>query len=79
MDVGEVVITPTDKEVDEKTKTYKRETGAALLGSLFITGAYAILADSDMALEVLKITVFPFIGFAAAAWGMDAYAKQIRN
>ena len=57
-------------------KTYKRETALALfifLCGLFIWGIWN--AQAANAAEFLTLPVFTFAG---AAFGLDAYAKQIK-
>lgn len=52
-------------------KTYKRETAWALL---LLTFALAFVGN----VEVAEIFVWPVFMFAGAAFGFDAYAKQIK-
>ena len=52
-------------------KTYKRETAWALLA---LTFALAFSGNS----EIAEIFVWPSFAFAGAAFGFDAYAKQIK-
>ncbi len=53
-----------------KTKTYKREVAAALLLGL----GYLVFKNN---LEMVNVLVWPIIGFAAGAFGIDA-VKQLR-
>lgn len=53
-------------------KTYKREVAVALL----IWLGY-IVEFHDAA--ILEILVWPIFGFAAAAFGLDAVAKQLQR
>tara|TARA_R100000541_G_scaffold58337_1_gene69430 strand:- start:643 stop:816 length:174 start_codon:yes stop_codon:yes gene_type:complete len=53
-----------------KDKTYKREVAVGLLLGL----GYLTFMDN---LEMVKIVVWPIIGFAAGAFGIDAI-KQLR-
>lgn len=53
----------------EKVKTYKRETAAVMLLGL---GVLVAVGDTAM----VEIMVWPIVGFAAGAFGLDAVAKQ---
>lgn len=53
-----------------KTKTYKREVGAALLVFL----CYLALDAGNI--ETVKVLVYPFVGFASLAFGLDWKGKQ---
>lgn len=53
----------------EKVKTYKRETAAVMLVGL---GVLVAMGDAAM----VEIMVWPIVGFAAGAFGLDAVAKQ---
>lgn len=57
------------KTTSEK-KTYKREVAAVLLAGL----GYLVFMDN---VEMVNVLVWPFIGFAAGAFGLDAF-KQLR-
>ena len=57
------------------TKTYKREVAGAMLvflGALHVWGIYA--PEAAQTAEYLTVPIFMF---AAAAFGVDAYAKQV--
>lgn len=57
-------------------KTYKREVAGVLLlflGGLFIWGGWL-----PYAAEIAKYLTLPIFGFTGLAFGMDAYAKQIK-
>lgn len=54
---------------DKKEKTYKREIATTMLVGL---GALVYSGNAAM----VEIMVWPIIGFAAAAFGLDAVAKQ---
>ncbi len=51
-------------------KTYKREVAAVLLLGL----AYVVYTGN---VEMVNVLAWPILGFAAAAFGLDAY-KQLR-
>lgn len=53
----------------KKEKTYKREVATIMLLGL---GGLVYLGDVKM----VEVMVWPIIGFAAAAFGLDAVAKQ---
>jgi hypothetical protein len=53
----------------DKVKTYKREVATAMLVGL---GALVAMGDAAM----VEIMVWPIVGFAAGAFGLDAVAKQ---
>lgn len=60
-----------------KRKTYKRELAAGLLAFLIALAVYDLLNDGQTpALEWAKLLAVPFIGFAMAAFGLDAAFKQ---
>lgn len=54
-------------------KTLKREVAVVLLGFLLFL---SIEGDN---VEELRILTTPFVLFAMGAFGMDAYAKQVKN
>lgn len=63
----------------KQPKTYKREVAGAMLLAVFgLAIASLFVPNPDQAKEVLKTLVYPVFGFAAVAWGMDAYAKQVK-
>ena len=56
-------------------KTYKREAAIAMLvflGALFVTSVFYV--EARQAAEFLTTPIFLFAG---AAFGVDAYAKQV--
>jgi hypothetical protein len=58
-------------------KTYKRETAILMLvylGAFFTWGV-----GNETALRIAEFLTLPVFGFATAAFGVDAYAKQLRN
>jgi len=57
------------KTTSEK-KTYKREVAAVLLAGL----GYLVFVDN---VEMVNVLVWPFVSFAAGAFGLDAI-KQLR-
>jgi len=59
-------------KTQEKIKTYKRELAALLLLGL----TYVVYTGDH---EMVEILVWPTFGFAAAAFGFDSYAKQLRG
>lgn len=60
-----------------KAKTWKREVAAALLAFLLFLAVFDLLAGGNTrALAWAELFALPFIGFAAAAFGMDAAMKQ---
>jgi len=57
-------------------KTYKRETALVVLATWFIMWAVgAVHVGAAEQAEAIKAYVFTFAGLA---FGMDAYAKQVR-
>ena len=56
-------------------KTYKRETAVAMLIVMFIFFYYGL--DHDRAYETAKYLSTPVFLFAAGAFGLDAWAKQL--
>lgn len=62
-----------------KQKTYKREFAAFLmLAFLGLTGYFLWTGDENY-WEVAQFIFTPTVGFAAMAFGMDSYAKQIKG
>ena len=61
----------------ERRKTMKREVATAALLYCAGMGFAAVAWGSEQALEVLKLFVVPSFAFAAAAFGVDEYAKNI--
>ena len=62
--------------MEERPKTYKREVACVMLVLTFglaIGGAW-----EPQAMAVAEIMVWPVFMFAGAAFGLDAFAKQIR-
>lgn len=57
---------------DKVTKSYKRETAAILF---FCLGWVVFIGD----IEMVKILVWPIFTFGLAAFGLDSYAKQIKD
>ena len=56
-------------------KTYKREVAVALflaLGGFFLAGIWV-----ESAIQVAEFLTAPVFMFGAAAFGVDAYAKQV--
>jgi hypothetical protein len=53
----------------DKVKTYKRELATVMLAGL---GVLVAMGDAAM----VEIMVWPIVGFAAGAFGLDAVAKQ---
>jgi len=58
-------------------KTYKREVSMALLAYVMALGVASVWSAG--AFEVLKLFIPPVFLFAAGAFGMDAYAKQVKG
>ena len=61
--------------MNSSEKTYKRETAIAMLlflGGMVIWGVYT--PEAKAAADGLA---WPIIGFVTAAFGLDAYGKQI--
>lgn len=63
-------------------KTFKREVAVSLLATIIALGANSVAADvfgydASNSIAVLGIITVPFVAFAAAAFGMDSYAKQV--
>ena len=63
----------------ESVKTYKREAACAAL--LFLAGLTmaAIGYPDSLAWEAAKHFTVPIFTFAGMAFGLDAYAKQIKQ
>lgn len=57
-------------------KTYKRETAGGLL--VFLMGLFVWGVWEPMAFEAAQFLTLPVFTFAGGAFGMDAYAKQIK-
>jgi len=58
-----------------KPKTYKREAASAMLvvlGMFFVAGIWI-----EPAMQIGQYLTAPVFMFAAAAFGVDAYAKQV--
>jgi len=55
-----------------RTKTYKREISVVLLA-----GFCWVVYQGDT--EMVKVLVWPTFTFAAAAFGLDSYAKQVKT
>jgi uncharacterized membrane protein len=53
-------------------KTFKREIAIALLIGL----GYVVYIDD---IEMVEVLVWPVFTFAAAAFGLDSYAKQVKT
>jgi ribosomal protein S19 len=60
------------KSSEKKTKTWKREVAVLLLIGL---GYVVYIGDHEMA----GIIVWPIMGFAAGAFGLDSFSKQLRR
>ena len=67
------------QEERARQKTWKREVSGAAL--LYVAGvsAWGLYTESQYALEILQILVPAVSLLAAAAFGSDAYAKQMRG
>jgi hypothetical protein len=57
----------------------KREVAVASLIYCGMMGAAAVIWESEQAIEVLRLCVVPVVAFAAAAFGVDEYAKNIHG
>jgi len=53
-------------------KTYKRE-----VATLLLMGLCWVVYQGDV--EMVKVIIWPTFTFAAAAFGLDSYAKQVKN
>lgn len=62
-----------------RRKTLKREVASAGLIYCGMMGVAAVVWDSEQAIEVLRLCVVPAFAFAAAAFGVDEYAKNIHG
>lgn len=60
-----------------RRKTLKREVAAAALAYCAGMGLVAVVLGSEQALEVLRLFVVPSFAFAAAAFGVDEYSKNL--
>ena len=61
------------------TKTWKREVGIFMVGVLTYVALKAAAYDGEgtnQALETLKALIVWFMAYVAAAFGLDALAKQ---
>lgn len=58
-------------------KTYKREAAVSLV--VFVLGmfTYGVHSGDTVAVDVAKFLTTPVMLFAAAAFGLDAYSKQV--
>lgn len=54
---------------EKRHKTYKREVAVVMLLGL---GVLVVTGDRDM----VDLLVWPIVGFAASAFGLDAVASQ---
>lgn len=63
----------------ERRKTMKREVAAGALLYCGLMGVAAVIWESEQALEALRLCVVPAFAFAAAAFGVDEYAKNIHG
>ncbi|MEJ8474437.1 hypothetical protein [Roseibium algae] len=70
------------KTLTQKTppqKTWKRETALLMIFFLLFLAIFDLLSGGGTgALEWASLFALPFIGFAAAAFGLDAATKQGR-
>ena len=57
-------------------KTYKREVAIAML--VFVGGFHVLGMWMPEAVQVAEYLTTPVLLFVAAAFGMDAYAKQAK-
>ncbi len=57
-------------------KTYKRETAFGLL--CYLCGLFVWGVDNEAARQIAEFLTLPVFTFAAGAYGLDAYAKQIQ-
>ena len=64
---------------ETRKKTMKREIATCGLLYVALVGVAAIFLESTNALEVLKIVTVPAFAFAAAAFGMDEFSKNMRK
>jgi len=53
-------------------KTFKREVAIVLM----LAFSYVVYTDD---IEMVKVLVWPVFTFAAAAFGLDSYAKQVKD
>jgi len=60
-----------------RRKTMKREVAAAALAYCAGMGFAAVAWGSEQALEVLRLFVVPSFAYAAAAFGVDEYSKNL--
>jgi len=56
-------------------KTYKREVAISML--MFVVGAHTAGMWFSEAVQMAEYLTTPVFMFAGAAFGMDAYAKQV--
>jgi len=60
---------------EARWKTYKRETAAALLAYLGVMFVWGVFRGEAM--EAARYLTLPVFTFAGAAFGFDAWAKQM--
>jgi len=60
-------------------KTYKRECAGLMLAFVGLIGVYAIMTGSQEAIQVLDALATPVMVFAGGAFGIDAWAKQVKT
>ena len=60
-----------------KNKSYKREVAIVLIGHIVYLSFVAL--SHTAALEILRIVVWPYMVFAAGAFGIDGLSKNDVN
>ena len=60
-------------------KTYKREAASILLTFLMGLVGVWVFGENLHAAQAVEVLLTPFITFAGMAFGLDAYAKQIKG
>ena len=62
-----------------RCKTYKREISTVLLAFILFMSLVWVFKPSQEAGEAVKTLLIPFITFAAGAFGLDEYTKNIKD
>ena len=58
-------------------KTFKREVAVVMLGFLGVMFVWGV--STDTAAQAARFLTLPIFTFAGGAFGLDAWAKQLRN
>ena len=66
-----------DKAAPKPRKTFKRETAVCMLA--FLAGFFIWGVWVETAREAARFLTLPIFTFAGGAFGLDAWAKQVRE